>query len=75
MCVTEYGRAGVRSLPIYSGNCTSTPGVNALALSGDNGNHSNRLRSVSGHGIVSVQSGHPAYRYMPDADGEGIVWA
>ena len=54
---------------------TPTPdsGVDALALWDDNGNGRITCAEARGHGIAPVRRGHPAYQYMNDADGDGIV--
>lgn len=58
---------------------TSTPtlgagtGVDALALYDDNGNGRISCAEARAHGIAPVRSDHPAYPYMNDADGDGVV--
>ena len=51
----------------------SNPGVDALALWDDNGNGRITCAEARAHGIAPVRRGHPAYRYMNDADGDGMV--
>ena len=51
----------------------SDHGVDALALWDDNGNGRITCDEARAHGIAPVRRGHPAYQYMNDADGDGIV--
>ena len=48
-------------------------GDDALALYDDNGNGSITCAEARRHGIAPVPRSHPAYRYMRDADGDGVV--
>ena len=54
---------------------TSAPagGVDALALYDDNNNGRITCAEARNHGIAPVHQGHPAYHYMRDADGDGVV--
>ena len=58
---------------------TSTPtsgagsSVDALALYDDDGNGRITCKEARAHGIDPVRSDHPAYPYMNDADGDGVV--
>ena len=52
---------------------SSDPDVDALALWDDNGNGRITCAEARGHGIAPVRRGHPAYRHMNDADGDGVV--
>ncbi len=53
---------------------TNAPaGADALALYDDNGNGRITCAEARAHGIAPVRRGHPAYPYMRDADGDGIV--
>ena len=45
----------------------------ALARWDDNGNGRITCAEARRHGIAPVPRGHPAYRYMRDGDGDGIV--
>ena len=45
----------------------------ALALYDDNGNGRITCKEARRHGIAPVPRGHPAYRYMRDGDGDGVV--
>ena len=46
---------------------------NALALLDDNANGRIPCQGVRRHGIAPVPRGHPAYTYMYDRDGDGVV--
>ena len=58
---------------------TSTPGsgsgsnVDALALYDDNNDGRITCKEARAHGIDPVRSDHPAYPYMNDRDGDGVV--
>ena len=39
----------------------------------DNGNSRVSRDKARAHGIAPVRRGHPAYEYMNDRDGDGIV--
>ena len=47
--------------------------MDALALWDDNGNGRITCAEARAHGIAPVHRGHPAYQYMRDADGDGVV--
>ena len=47
--------------------------VDALALWDDNGNGRITCAEARRHGIAPVPRDHPAYRYMRDGDGDGVV--
>ena len=47
--------------------------ADALALYDDNGNGRITCAEAEKHGITPVHEGHPAYPYMQDSDGDGIV--
>ena len=51
----------------------STGGGNALGLYDDNGNGRITCAEARAHRIAPVRRGHPAYEYMHDADGDGVV--
>lgn len=65
--------------------CRSTPGSNsgggeggragggALSLYDDNGNGRITCKEARRHGIAPVKRAHPAYAFMRDADGDGVV--
>ena len=66
----------VCSVPSSSGaGATPAPsgGYDALALYDDNGNGRITCKEARRHGIAPVPRSHPAYRYMRDADGDGLV--
>ena len=48
-------------------------GDDALAPYDDNGNGRITCKEARRHGIAPVPRSHPAYRYMRDADGDGVV--
>ena len=53
---------------------TSPPSnVNALQKWDDNGNGRITCAEAERHGIAPVPRSHPAYRYMRDGDGDGVV--
>ena len=47
--------------------------VDALGLYDDNRNGRITCREARRHGIAPVPRGHPAYRFMRDGDGDGVV--
>ena len=51
----------------------SSSQVDALALWDDNGNGRITCAEARRHGIAPVHRGHPAYPYMRDGDGDGMV--
>ena len=61
--------------PTPTPTLTPTPAseVDALALWDDNGNGRITCAEARRHGIAPVRRGHPAYEYMDDRDGDGIV--
>ena len=52
---------------------TTTPDGDALAMYDDNGNGRITCAEAEAHGIAPVHKGHPAYEFMRDADGDGVV--
>lgn len=46
---------------------------NALELWDDNGNGRITCAEARRHGIAPVRRDHPAYEYMHDGDGDGVV--
>ena len=48
-------------------------GSGALRRYDDDGNGRITCKEARRHGIAPVPSGHPAYAYMRDADGDGVV--
>ena len=61
------------STPTVRTTPTPSPDVDALALWDDNGNGRITCAEARAHGIAPVHRGHPAYQYMRDADGDGVV--
>ena len=51
----------------------SVAGDDALARYDDNRNGRITCKEARRHGIAPVPRSHPAYRYMRDADGDGVV--
>ena len=54
-------------------NQKSTGNIDALSLWDDNRNGRITCAEARRHGIAPVQRSHPAYRYMRDGDGDGVV--
>ena len=52
---------------------SGTSSGDALALYDDNGNGRITCAEARRHGIAPVPRSHPAYRYMRDGDGDGVV--
>ena len=48
-------------------------GFSALARYDDNGNGRITRKEARRHGIAPVHGSHPAYRYMRDGDGDGVL--
>ena len=48
-------------------------GTDTLALHDDNGNGRTTCAEARRHGIAPVLRNHPAYQYMRDGDGDGLV--
>ena len=67
--------AAATATPTPTAAATPTPStdVDALALWDDNGNGRITCAEARAHGIAPVRRGHPAYQYMRDADGDGVV--
>ena len=52
----------------------AAPGTgDALPRWDTNGNGRITCREARGHGIAPVRREHPAYRFMRDGDGDGVV--
>ena len=71
--VVECGMAAVPATRPASPSASHDDDVDALALWDDNGNGRITCPEARKHGIAPVQRGHPAYRYMRDGDGDGVV--
>ena len=48
-------------------------GEDVLAQYDDNRNGGSTCKEARRHGIAPVHRSHPAYRYIPDGDGDGVV--
>ena len=59
--------------PEATPTATATPEIDALAMYDDDGNGMISCAEARAHGIAPVHSDHPAYPYMNDADGDGVV--
>ena len=65
--------AAATPTPTAPENPSPAPGLDALALWDDNGNGRITCAEARAHGIAPVRRGHPAYQYMRDTDGDGVV--
>ena len=65
VCSTEADFEGAGNEP--------TTGDDVLARYDDNGNGRITCREARRHGIAPVSRDHPAYRFMRDGDGDGVV--
>ena len=65
--------ASPRFAPLAPTPVPSPAGVDALALWDDNRNGRITCAEARRHGIAPVPRGHPAYRWMWDRDGDGVV--
>ena len=63
----------VADAPITASAPTASSSGNALELWDDNGNGRITCAEARKHGIAPVRRGHPAYQYMHDTDGNGVV--
>ena len=70
MVILPHGATAPQTLPATP---TLDLGVDTLAIWDDNGNGRITCAEARGHGIAPVRRGHPAYEYMNDADGDGVV--
>ena len=59
--------------PASAGDRDQAAGDDPLAMYDDNGNGRITCKEARRHGIAPVSSDHPAYRYMRDGDGDGVV--
>ena len=73
MVFTERPTAGSTATPKPTPTSTPEAGPNALELYDDNGNGRISCAEARAHGIAPVRRGHPAYQYMRDPDGDGVV--
>ena len=75
MVVTDPPAAATPSLASTAAPSTTTPPASgdALALYDDNKNGRITCAEARKHGIAPVHRGHPAYEFMRDGDGDGVV--
>ena len=75
MIVVENRRvsAGSSSVSGSSAPTANSSNSKALELWDDNGNGRITCKEARRHGIAPVQRDHPAYEFMRDGDGDGIV--
>ena len=71
--MTPRGTVAAVSPPASRGTAGASSGTDALALYDDNGNGRITCAEARRHGIAPVPRTHPAYRYMRDGDGDGVV--
>ena len=71
--VTPRGTVAAAAAPPTRTTVTIGAGSDALALYDDNGNGRITCAEARRHGIAPVPRSHPAYRYMRDGDGDGVV--
>ena len=71
--VTPRGTVAAAATPPTRTTVTTGAGSDALALYDDNGNGRITCAEARRHGIAPVPRSHPAYRYMRDGDGDGVV--
>ncbi len=73
MVIVANGSISATSLPEAPSSARSGDAVDALRLWDDNGNGRITCSEARRHGIAPVPLGHPAYRFMHDGDGDGVV--
>ena len=73
MVVVPCGTSAMPGAPPGSAPAVGDGAGDALALWDDNGNGRITCAEARRHGIAPVPRGHPAYRYMRDGDGDGVV--
>ena len=71
MVVVQADQAPPTPTPVSTTGSGSSP--DALAMWDDNGNGRISCAEARKHGIAPVPRSHPAYRYMTDRDGDGVV--
>ena len=59
--------------PVARSSAGSAEQADALGLYDDNRNGRITCKEARRHGIAPVRRGHPAYRFMRDGDGDGVV--
>ena len=73
MVITAGRSAGAPRIPKLPPPSSSGDTVDALEQWDDNGNGRITCKEARRHGIAPVPQGHPAYRFMRDGDGDGVV--
>ena len=71
MVVVRADQASPTPTPVSTTGSGSS--LDALAMWDDNGNGRISCAEARNHGIAPVPRSHPAYRYMTDRDGDGVV--
>ena len=71
--MTQQGTVAVAAVPPRRGTASAASGTDVLARYDDNGNGRITCAEARRHGIAPVPRSHPAYRYMRDGDGDGVV--
>ena len=71
--MTQRGTVAAATPPASRGTAGASGGTDALALYDDNGNGRITCAEARRHGIAPVPRNHPAYQYMRDGDGDGVV--
>jgi hypothetical protein len=70
--MVKYARGAVSGDPLTGARSTSS-GSAGIGEWDDNGNGRISCAEARAHGIAPVRRGHPAYPYMRDGDGDGVV--
>ena len=73
VCETHGTTVPTASKPVTRQAGNSDGSVGALGLYDDNRNGWITCAEARRHGIAPVSRGHPAYRFMMDGDGDGVV--
>ena len=71
--VVVSGSPQVRPTSVPSRRTDSPSNTDPLSMYDDNGNGRITCAEARAHGIAPVSRDHPAYQYMRDGDGDGIV--
>ena len=71
--MTLRGTVAAASPPESRGTAGASGGTDALALYDDNGNGRITCAEARRHGIAAGAADPPAYQYMRDGDGDGVV--
>ena len=71
--VCEAGGSETKGGTAHQEPASATRGSSTLRQYDDNGNGRITCAEARRHGIAPVRRGHPAYPYMRDADGDGVV--